>query len=81
MTIERLRQLFDDMLVAEVKHHNGIPPLSKEESDFRMALCEFLLTPTPTYTHHPACDPGWGPANYRCHPDCPIRQTERFANG
>lgn len=24
----------------------------------------------PTRTHHGACDPGWGPRNYRCHPDC-----------
>jgi hypothetical protein len=23
--------------------------------------------------HHPACDPGWGPANYRCHPDCSVK--------
>lgn len=25
-----------------------------------------------SHTHHPACDPGWGPANYRCHPACPV---------
>lgn len=22
--------------------------------------------------HHPQCDPGWGPRNYRCHPNCPV---------
>ena len=27
----------------------------------------------PLRTHHPACDPGFGPANYRCHPDCPMK--------
>jgi hypothetical protein len=39
----QLRELLDNMLVAEVNRHGGIPPLSKEEMAFREAIAAFLL--------------------------------------
>jgi hypothetical protein len=38
-----VRQTYDDMLVAEVKRHGGIPHLTTEELTFREALSAFLL--------------------------------------
>jgi hypothetical protein len=43
VTLARLRELFDNMLVAEVQRHGGIPALPPEERAFREAMCAFLL--------------------------------------
>jgi hypothetical protein len=51
---------FDEMLVAEVKRHGGIPHLSQEEQAFREAMAAFLESPH--------LDAKW--LDPRCHDGC-----------
>ncbi len=44
--------------------------LTKWEAALRAAGQEPAPSPV---QHHATCDPGFGPANYRCHPDCKVR--------
>lgn len=40
--LNKIRELFREYLVAEVKLYEGIPPLKSFESQFRMKLAELL---------------------------------------
>ena len=72
----RIRALLDEMAYA-VRYASTGTVSTVMVKDWVRRL-ESLLSredaPQTPEAHHAACDPGWGPVNYRCHPDCPQKR-------
>jgi hypothetical protein len=73
--------------VGEHAHCSGIFKTADDDNLDRTWQCACschqstlpVIAERETARHHPACDPGYGPRNYRCHPDCQFaeRETEK----